>query len=209
MKWIDKFVGSIDEYAGEAVRKEVFKITGKLKSNPNPSQRAIWIKKAMETLEGLVDEETMKKILTATCPHNYPKGRIQKLKKKYEKLGDIDKLIEIMKNDRSWKGTSYYDNPVRKGNSIYITKVARDPQAYQSAKTDRDKKLAYCHCPWIKASISEQEKVTPLFCYCATGWDKQLWEGILDKPVKVEVVKSLLKGDECCTHVIHLPSDTV
>ena len=90
-----------------------------------------------------------------------------------------------------------------------MTKVPRNPQAYQSAKTDGEKRLAYCHCPWIRASIDEQREIAPLFCYCATGWDKQLWEGILEKPVQVEVVKSLLKDDDCCTHAIHLPLDVV
>ena len=113
MKWIDKFSESIDQLAGETVRKEVMKASGKLRSSPNASQKADWIKNAMERLESLVDEETMKNIMAATCPHIYPRGRIQKIRKQYEKLGDIDKLLEIMRNDRSWKGTSYYDNPVR------------------------------------------------------------------------------------------------
>ncbi len=207
MKWIDKFAESINCFAGEPIRKEVMEGSQRIRSSSSPSKKAEWIKGAMEKLQALVDEETQKKIMIGTCPHTYPKGRIQKLGRRYERLGDLDKLLEIMRNDRSWKGRSYYDHPVRDGNIIYMTKVACNPEAHQSAKTEHEKQLAYCHCPWVRAAISEEEKISPIFCYCAAGWDKQLWEGILEKPVRVDIIKSLLQGDDCCTHVIHLPSN--
>ncbi len=207
MKWVQKFAESIDHFAGKTVRKEVMEASGKLGSSSSPSRKAEWIKNAMEKLEALVDEEMMEKIMIATCPHTFPKGRIQKLRRRYKKLGDIDKLLEIMRNDRSWKGTSYYDHPTRKGNTIYMTKVPYDPQAYKNANTRQEKQLAYCHCPWIKAAITNNRKVSPFFCYCAASWDKQLWEGILENQVKAELVNCLLKGDDCCTHVFHLPSE--
>jgi hypothetical protein len=146
--------------------------------------------------------------MIATCPHTYPRSRVQKLKEQYKKLGNIDKLLEIMRNDRSYKGASYYDCPTRKGNIIYMTKVPYDPQAHKNAKTKQEKQLAYCHCPWGKAAITDNVKVTPLFCYCSASWDKQLLEGILGKEVKAELVECLLRGDECCTHAYHLPIDS-
>jgi hypothetical protein len=32
-----------------------------------------------------------------------------------------------------------------------------------------------------------------------------LWEGILEKPIEVEIVKSLLNGDTHCVHAFHVP----
>ncbi|MCW3993226.1 MAG: hypothetical protein NWE85_01495 [Candidatus Bathyarchaeota archaeon] len=208
MKWIERFTESIDHFAGETVRKEVMEASGKLRSGSSPARKAEWIRKAMDKLEASVDKETIKKIMIATCPHTYPKRRIQKLKERYKKLGNIDKLLEIMRNDRSYKGASYYDYPIRKGNTIYMTKVPYDPKTHKDAKTRQEEQLAYCHCPWIKAAITANEKVTPLFCYCSASWDKQLLEGILEKSVKAELVKCLLRGDDCCTHAFHLPLDS-
>lgn len=204
MKWIENFVKSIDHLAGETVRKEVMEACGKLKVGSAQAQKAVWVKKAMEKLEASVESETMKEIMIATCPHVYPKRRIRKLNERYKKLGDIDKILEIMRNDRSYKGASYYDNPIREGNTIYMSKVPFNPQAHKNAKTKREKQLAYCHCPWIKAAITADEKVTPLFCYCSASWDKQLLEGVLETKVKAELVNCLLKGDDCCTHAYHL-----
>jgi hypothetical protein len=209
MGWLDKFAKSIIDIAGESVKKEVMKGNEKLGSRPTPSQRAKWIKGAMERLDALVDEEAKKRIMINTCPHTYPRKRIEKLRKQYKQLGSIDKLLEIMYSDKSYGGTSYYDSPQRKGNMIYITKVPCNPKSHQKAQTELERKLAYCHCPWARAALKTHEKVSPIFCYCSVSWDKQLWEGILEKPVKVEIIKSLLKGDNQCIHAVHVPHDVL
>jgi hypothetical protein len=181
----------------------------KLGSRPTSYQRARWIKGAMERLNALADEEKRKQIMINICPHTYPRKRIEKLRKQYKQLGSIDKLLEIMYNDKSYGGTSYYDCPQRKGNMVYITKVPCNPKSHQKAQTDLERKLTYCHCPWARAALKTHEGVSPLFCYCSVSWDKQLWEGILEKPVKVEIVKSLLKGDTRCVHFFHLPQSVL
>ena len=209
MSWVERFAESIADIAGEAVKKDVMKGSEKLGSRPTPLQRARWIKGVMERLDALVDEEKAKRIMINICPHTYPRKRIEKLRKQYEQLGSIDKLLEIMYNDKSYGGTSYYDCPQRKGNMVYITKVPCNPKSYQKAQTDLERKLTYCHCPWARAAVKTHEGVSPLFCYCSVSWDKQLWEGILEKPVKVEIVKSLLKGDSHCVHAFHLPQSVL
>jgi len=209
MSWPERFARSIADLAGEAVKKDIMEGNKRLGSRPTPSQRAKWIKGAMERLDALVDEETRKQIMINTCPHTYPRVRIEKLRKQYKQLGSLDKLLEIMYNDKSYGGTSYYDCPQRKGTTVYITKVPCNPKSHREAKTALERKLAYCHCPWIRAAIKMQEPVSPIFCYCSVSWDKQLWEGILETPVNVEILKSLLKGDDHCVHAFHLPPDVL
>jgi len=45
------------------------------------------------------------------------------------------------------------------------------------------------------------------YCYCGAGWYRQQWEGVFDKPVSIEIVKSVLRGDEICRFAIHIPKD--
>jgi hypothetical protein len=205
--WLERFAESIADVVGEAVKKEVLEGSEKLGSRSTPSQRAKWIRGAMERLGASVDEEAKKEIMINICPHTYPRKRIEKLKKQYKQLGSIDKLLEIMCNDKSYEGTSYYDNPQRKENTIYITKVPCNPKSYKKAQDEHERKLAYCHCPWGRAALKTHEAVSPIFCYCSISWDKQLWEGILERPIRVEIVKSLLNGDDYCVHAFHLPQD--
>ncbi|UCE96278.1 MAG: hypothetical protein JSV51_01315 [Candidatus Bathyarchaeota archaeon] len=207
MKWVKKFFESINHFAGETVRKDVEEACGKLRSGSDG--KAEWIRNAMRKLEDSIDKKTMKKIMIATCPHTFPKGRIQKLRRKYKELGTIDKLLEVMRKDSSWKGSSYYDHPIRKGNIIYMTKIPHDPQAHRGAINKQKKQLAYCHCPWIKAAITAHKEVPPTFCYCAASWDKQLWEGILEREIEVELITSLLQGADSCVHAFHLPPDII
>ena len=205
MSWLERFAKNIADVAGEDAKRGVMKGSERLGPHPTPSQRAKWIKGAMERLEALVDEERRKQIMIKTCPHTYPRKRIEKLRKLYEQLGSIDKLLEVMYNDKSYGGTSYYDCPQRKGNTVYITKVPCNPRSHEKAQTELERKLTYCHCPWARAALKTSTKVSPTFCYCSASWDKQLWEGILERPVEVEIVKTLLNGDNCCVHTFRLP----
>jgi predicted hydrocarbon binding protein len=45
------------------------------------------------------------------------------------------------------------------------------------------------------------------FCYCGAGWYRQQWEGAMGRPVTVEIVKSVLRGDDACQFAIYLPQD--
>jgi hypothetical protein len=209
LSWLERFAASIADRASDAVKNDVMKGAETLGSRPTPSQRARWVKGAMERLAALVDEETQIQIMVHICPHKYPKKRIEKLREQYKQLGNIDKLLEIMCNDTSYGGTSYYDYPQRKGNTVYITKVPCNPKSHQKAEAGLDRKLAYCHCSWTRAALRTREPVSPTFCYCSVSWDKQLWEGILGKPVDVKVVKSLLNGDDTCVHAFPLPQDVL
>ena len=205
MKWIEKFLQRIEEIAGQEIRETVQKGREELPP-PNTAKAkkeiAKWIADAIERLDGLIDEKKRNEILVVTCPHTYPKKRIREMKALFEQLGSIDSLIEEMVKDTSWGGASYYDYPKRVGNLIHITKVPFNPRAHQNAKTEQEKRSAYCHCPLVRKTNME---ISPTICCCSGGWDKQLWEGILGEPLPVELTKSILKGDECCVHTLEIP----
>lgn len=209
MNWIEIFLQHIGEIAGQEIKEKVQEGKEEL---PLPStvkakkEIAEWIAQAVERLDELVDERTRNEILVATCPHRYPKKRIREMKTLFEQLGSIDKLIEEMSKDTSWGSASYYDYPKRVGNLIHITKVPYNPRAYKTAKTEQEKKRAYCHCPIVRKT---DINMSSTICCCSGGWDKQLWEGILGEPLHVELTESILKGDECCTHTIEIPAHLI
>ncbi|MFX0183281.1 MAG: hypothetical protein ACFE95_09405 [Candidatus Hodarchaeota archaeon] len=205
MRWIKKLNESLDQYKGETVRKKVMKGSEKLKSRSSGDKKAKWVKSAMEKLDILVDEETRQKVLMS-CSHVFPKTRLRPLKNKYKETGNIDAVIELMHKDRSYGGLSYYEYPIREKNTIYVTKIPFNPQKYNQSTDENEKRYYYCHCGLVKASIKSPEiKISPSFCYCGGGWYKTLWEGILDKPVQIELLKSVIQGDDCCKFAVHLP----
>lgn len=207
MWWIKKLNDSLDQSMGETVRKEVMEGSEELKSRSSGDKKAKWVQCAMEKLDELVDEETRKNVLMS-CSHVFPKTRLRPLKNRYKETGKIDAVLELMHKDRSWGGLSYYEYPTREGNTIYVTKIPFNPKKYDQSTDETEKKYHYCHCGLVKASIKAPEiKISPSFCYCGAGWYKTLWEGVLDKPVQIEMLKSVIQGDDCCTFAVHLPLD--
>jgi hypothetical protein len=207
LKWFERFTESVSRIAGKDVEKAVLKGLGTPPADQSrraKSYRNEWIKTALERLDNLCDEQIRNQIMVETCPHVYPKTRIKLMRDEFERLGNIDELITLMREDTSWGGGSFYDYPFRERNMIHITKVPYNPKAYRKAVTDEEKRLAYCHCALVKRS---EDPISPTFCCCSGGWVKQLWEGIFQQPVEVEMTESLLKGNDRCTHTVKIPRE--
>ena len=52
-----------------------------------------------------------------------------------------------------------------------------------------------CYCGSISKS---KEKIPILYCYCSAGWYRKLFENILEKPVNVKIIGTIMSGsDEC------------
>jgi predicted hydrocarbon binding protein len=58
----------------------------------------------------------------------------------------------------------------------------------------------------VREVLKTSDTISPTYCYCGAGFYKGIWEEILQQPVEVEVLKSILNGDDVCTIAIHLPA---
>ena len=124
------------------------------------------------------------------------------LKAIYDQSHDIDEVIAVMHTDLD----RWYEFPFRDGNVIYAKKSPYDPEGYAQVETEEEKRRAYCHCPMIRSRL--EAGISPNYCLCGTGWYRQYWEGILGEPLRIEMLKNMLKGDEICQFAIHLPIET-
>lgn len=98
-----------------------------------------------------------------------------------------------------------YPGECSAGRTLYSSKKPRDPAKFEAATSKAEKARAYCFCPIIRNHLDGGMPTT--FCYCGAGWYRQQWEGAVGKPVRIEIVESLLQGDDRCTFAIHLPND--
>jgi len=192
---------------GQEPRQRVMTDSEAITLESSVPERFRWTRAMMDQLDTLADEDQRYEILSR-CAHVFPKGQIAKLGVVFEEVrsrtGDpwqaVDAVVEFMSADPGW-GV----RPVRRGPTVYAAKKPRDPQAYAQAQTDAERKRAYCFCPLIRDHLDDGMSDT--FCYCSAGWERQQWEGAIGQPVRVSVVKSLLKGDDLCEFAIHLPED--
>jgi effector-binding domain-containing protein len=193
----ERLAENLKRVLGEEARDQVMSGADEIALDSSKDERVGWVIGAMERLDGLADEREKSDILSR-CAHTFSRKRIERLKAVYERRGDIDDVLEAMREDPDW-----YEDPVREGDIIYVTKIPYDPQGREEATTEDERRVCYCHCATIRRNLDE---TPPTFCYCGGGWYRQLWEGILEEPVWIELLKCLPKGDDVCEFAIHLPS---
>lgn len=96
---------------------------------------------------------------------------------------------------------------VKKGDTIIATKIPKSGYLaeYMKETDPKKKRQLYCHCPRVRDVLKIKETISPTYCYCGAGFYKGIWEKILQKPVEVELLKSVLKGDDVCRIAVYLP----
>ena len=159
-----------------------------------------WIQGAIERLDALTDNEEQKCQVLSVCAHVFPQERIEHLRAIYAD-GEFDDILREMYRDNFW-----YEKPVRRGNVLYMRKNPFNPEGYAKAVSPTERRKAYCHCSFVHPYLDQiPARLSPTFCFCGAGWYRQLWEGILSQPVKIEHVETLLRGNDQCTLTITLP----
>ncbi|MCJ7622246.1 MAG: GyrI-like domain-containing protein, partial [Anaerolineaceae bacterium] len=204
-KWLNRLADGLDHYVNEEIRAQVLAGSEDLSEISTPRERAIWVQGSMERLDAAVNDEEARYQIMTGCSQRFPQERILQLKKVYQETGSVDSVLETMSNDQSWQGASFYEDPEREGYVINVEKIPYDRERFENASDEIEKKVAYCHCPFVRGAIRDQMDISPTFCGCGAGWYRQLWVGILDMPTPVETLETVLHGGERCKFAIHLP----
>ena len=197
---------TVEDVLGEEARKSVLpEETFFLEASRE--ERFTWAKEAVDRLDAITDDDQRYEIISR-CAHVYPQTQADKLREVYlaarldgaDLLTAVDAVIGFMDVDPGWR-----PNIFREGRTLYATKNPRDRAAYQKATTDEERRQAYCFCPIVRANL--EDGMSESFCYCSAGFERRQWETALGQPVRIEVEKSLLKGDMECQFAIQLPKD--
>ncbi len=195
--WTHRFSTKLETVLGLEAKDEILASMSSLDIDSPAEARQKALCKSLEILESKTNDEQQLDILSH-CAHVFPVELIPPMRDLFRTTGSIDAVIDAMKS----KGGYYPKLQRREGSIIYSEKGPANPAAYNEAKTRAEKRRAFCFCPLIRDCLDETPK---LFCNCSAGWPKQLWEGVLEKPLKVDIVKSLTNGDDTCEFAIHIP----
>jgi effector-binding domain-containing protein len=201
---LDKLAEGVERHGGSPAREEVMRGSEAYPAR-STLENAEWFRGAIDRLDAAIDTEGERRAIMSECADRFPPDRVQSLRAEYERLGDVDSLLDLMRADRTLGDRSWYEQPVREGNVVYVTKDPVLPEAYENATDEREKRSYYCHCGLMREFIRSGSTVSGTYCHCGAGWYHQLWEGILGQPVQIDVVASVLQGDDQCTFAIHLP----
>ncbi len=199
--WDRLLADGVERVLGSAARDQVMAGAEDFSYETSADEYSAWLRTAMERIDVLTGDPRQKFEMVACCAHVFPEERIAYLRSVYEQAHDVDAVLREMYDDYDW-----YEGPVRRGNVIHMVKIPFDQEAYTRATTPEERRLAYCHCSFVRPYLNEiPPRLSPTFCWCGAGWYKRLWEGILGRPVQIEHGQSVLRGDERCTVLITLP----
>ena len=222
----------LGEHAGKEIREQILPENDLPPLGmPNVEKMKV-TREIVNRMEKSLNPETCKKILTDVA-HGLPRDFRKREREKYLEAGSIDEYLKRKRANaiaelekHRDEGTLFFNQYIsdevveyvksrpdvlsgeRRGDTIYHTKIPYMVQEFLDAKDEKMKRYYACHCAWARESILDDEvEVSSNFCHCSGGFTKQPWEAALDQPLEYEMVKSVLKGDDECSFVIHLPDD--
>ncbi len=192
LPWPQRLKNALEGHLDEAT---IESIVGGGEGLETPEAKAQWTRGAIKQLDKLIPDEGTRIEVLGKCSCSCAIGATAELKAIYEKTGDIDAVLEA-----SYRNL-FYNKPRCEGSTVYITKVPAHQDEFQVAKTEQEKRRAFCHCEYVRAATDE---ISQTFCYCGAGWFKNIFEEILGRSVKVKFSKSILQGDDVCEVAIEI-----
>lgn len=220
--WLTKFGNCIETVGGSVVRQQIMEGSYTLSDETDRAEVISWTQGAVRRLESLLDEKQQKQVMTG-CACQYPKENLQEMRRVYAETGDV-RLVHQMLLDQFTAflrhtlelseemiadilGRGWGAAGVLEEDRIIATKIPKSGYLREyMAETDSAKKRAlYCHCPRVRDALKMGESLSTTYCYCGAGFYKSMWEEILQQPLEVELLQSVLNGDEVCQVAVLLP----
>lgn len=170
---------NLDRLAGEAVTKKVMEGSEEITEKTSKRKMAEWVKDAMERLDTLVDEKTGIQVME-NCGYNCAlvhKRLIERAKTRRKRYQSIDKFLEAEQ-----RNPGLGSRLVREGDVLY--------QFYTPQSSTRPMR---CYCSLLRG-LPADEGVSLTYCHCGKGFVKRFWEEVLERPVKVELMQSVVSG---------------
>jgi hypothetical protein len=224
----------IDEF-GEETRNKIFDDIEVPPMGLHPMKKPKVTKKLIERFLTEVDHEKCANFLANGLRGKYT-ASYKPAREKFLKAENIDEFLKIKRQDfidtltnHLEEGTLFFTQEIdeevleyvknqqgmteagiREGNKVLITKIPYMTQQYLNETDEKKKRYYYCHCPWVREALLEEDQpVDPIFCNCSGGYYKNFWEAVLDQPVQVELLESVIMGDKVCKFAFQLPQEFV
>lgn len=178
----------LERFAGEAVAKEVMEGSKRI---PTASDKEVaeWVKGAMERLDTLVDDETRIRVME-NCGYACADMNRQPIDEAIERRRNYEGIDEFLEAEQ--RNPSRGTRLVREGNVLY---------QYYTPHTFREGLRCYCS---LLRGLPADENISLTYCHCSRGFIKKLWEAVLERPVRVELLQSTVSGAPECKFAIYL-----
>jgi Family of unknown function (DUF6144) len=174
---IARFLDSLKKNASVEEQEKLLQNRVPFEDLSTATQASKWIGSLMDDMVACIGVEKAKLVMEPCGQQCIGQSILEKARSLYNKASDIDEFIDKLNEAHIGGGK------LRRENNIIHA-------SYEQ-----------CYCGSVSKS---RTPISTVYCQCSCGWYKQLFESTLAKPVKVELVDSIIHGADKCQFIIHL-----
>jgi len=204
--WVEALRSGVAACAGEETAAHVVAGGEELFEVFDADRIRAWVREAIRRLDKAVPDERARACLMTGCAHRHPIPPLEALKRAYEEAGSLESFLARIESDKALYPPRIWREPGRPS-VLYLERTIPYPEAREATDDPVEKRFHTCFCSMVKDAILKGEEISPTFCNCSAGWFVQVWEFILGRTLRVDVVEDVLHGAERCIFAIHLPPD--
>ncbi len=181
---VQLFQENVERWVESAARAELVQACQVYQTLTTPQQKMRGIQGMMQLLDQNVNEETRRQIMETCGRQCIGASTLEKARRLLRDAPDLDSWLDRL-NEAHIGGGHFR----REGDTIH-------------AAYDR------CYCGSVNQA---RERISNTYCRCSCGWYRQLFETLLGQSVRVELLGSIISGEERCRFLIYLqrPSGTL
>jgi predicted ArsR family transcriptional regulator len=174
---INRFETSLSDNTDEDVLNKLKPDMKLFDDLTTPNQTATWIKNMVDKLTDITGETVARRVLEDCGRQCIGQSILVKARRIKEDARDLDDLLFKLNNAHIGGG-----------------KLHREDQIIHAS-------YERCYCGSVNKT---RHPISTVYCQCSCGWYRTLFETLLDKPVRVELIDSIINGADACSFVIYL-----
>ncbi len=219
-----------ENFEGKEKLEEIFDGLEKPPLGTTPEDFPEYTEELMKRLGNCLPKDKYRKILAGNN-HGVPETAFSEEKELFEASESLEKYLkerhdrkvaELQKHcdeEKVWyeqiitqeivdyvKSNQEILSAVVDGSVMLNTKIPYATKEFMEAEDPKMKRYYTCHCPFAREAIIKGDTDIPLdWCYCSGGFQKFGYDVIFGEETEVEVLESVLTGDERCRFAIKIP----
>lgn len=174
---IDRFRENVKRLLKDPERKKLMQAGEAYESLTSPEKKTAAIRNMMELLDREVAKKTRRELMESCGRRCICDSILKKALRLKEQAEDLDDLL--VRLNKAHIGGGF----LRRDGEAILAEYRR------------------CYCGAVSRTKSNFPQT---YCFCSCGWYRQLFETIFERPVKVELLGSIIQGDDSCRFRIQI-----
>ena len=203
--WLDALEEGVTQRVGAEAAERVMAGSDGLAEALDGHRAAEWIQEAVGRLDREVADDRERACILNACAHHYIVQSGDLLSAAWENVGhDLRRLVRKI-TDEPFLGSKYWIDESGPVPLLYIERRPARQEAYDQATDPVEKRYHACFCPLVRDAIRNGESVSRTFCHCSGGWYAQEWEIVFGRKPEVQLVRTMLEGEDLCLFAVKIP----